>query len=54
MGEFYVRALPNDVQRAFRILCEREGISMNKKIRELIEGYIRETVQAQMSQKQAS
>lgn len=50
MGNFYLRKIPDDLQRAFRILCEREGISMNKKIQELMGEFIVRTVKAQREQ----
>jgi plasmid stability protein len=54
MGAFYLRDLPDDLQRAFRILCAEEGTSMNKKIRELMAEYIRKTVEAQMKKEWTS
>jgi len=47
MGDFILRKIDNNMRQAFRILCSREGVSMNEKLKELIAKFIRETVEAQ-------
>jgi plasmid stability protein len=43
MGNYYLRNIPDNLREAFRILCVREKVSMNKKLKELMAEQIRKS-----------
>lgn len=41
MAEMRIRDVPNDVKKAFKLICVEEGVSMNEKIIMLVSEYLR-------------
>ncbi len=40
MVEMFLRNVPNDLHRRFKLICVEQGISMNKQIIELIRKHV--------------
>ncbi len=41
MGKMLIRDVPDKVRKALKIQCAEEDISMNKKVLELIQSYLK-------------